>query len=138
VGRVEVNQVYAKFQHESLDLKHPHGGHARFLANPLMRDHLFYMQLLADDAIDNGGRRAMVFAMENLSDHVETEAPIWFSDLRRSGHPSVTDDGMTYYDRAPIQHRLTEEEIEAKKDLDPSGWITLHGDHIYVGKKEGS
>lgn len=137
-GEVEVNQVYALYQHESLDLAHPHGGSAKYLSDPLYANYAKYLEGIAATVLDDGGHAGMIAAMENLSDQVETTAPVWFNDLRRSGHPSVTDDGHSVYDRAPKQHRLTEAEIEAKKDLDPSGWITKHGDHIYVGKAAGS
>lgn len=137
-GNVEVDQIYAKYQHESLDLAHPHGGSAKYLADPLNANYAKYLEEIAKTVLDDGGHAGMIAAMEDLSGKVETTAPVWFNDLRRSGHPSVSDDGKVIYDRAPKQHRLSEAEIEAKKDLDPSGWITKHGDHIYVGKAAGS
>lgn len=135
VGCVEVNQVYAHYQHENLALKHPRGGQARYLADPLMRNASDYLQEIAATVLDDGGRRSMIMAMEHLSAEVETHAPWEFKDLQHSGHPTVTDGGRLIYDRPPVQHRLTEAELEAKKDADPSGWAMIKGDHVYVGKK---
>lgn len=68
--------------------------------------------------------------MEHLSGQVKVHAPILFNNLRRSGHPIVTLDGRTIYDRPPEQRRLTEEELRALNRLRwPSlpdrlkGWI---------------
>jgi hypothetical protein len=53
--------------------------------------------------------------MEDLAEDggVATKAPVLYSNLRASGHPIVTDDGVVIYDRPPRQHRLTEEELKA-------------------------
>lgn len=132
-GTVVVDQIYAFWQHENMALKHPHGGGAKYLGGPLMQHYLRYMDELAKTVLDDGGVDAMIDITEDLCEQVELHAPLWFNDLRRSGHPIVSNDGVTEYDRPPAQHRLSEEEIDVKKRLDPSGWITKHGDHIYVG-----
>jgi hypothetical protein len=118
-GKVEVSQVYAKYQHEGLDFAHPRGGEAQYLRRPLFDHYRSYLQKVADGILDDGGKRAMADCMERLAeeDGVATRAPLEWGDLRDSGHPSVTSDGATTYDRPPRQHRLTEEELKVKYRL---------------------
>jgi hypothetical protein len=106
--------MYAHYQHERLDLHHPHGGQAKFLQQPLYDHYRDYLGDYAKTVLDDGGVPAMKRTAEHLSDQVEAHAPVEFEDLRRSGHPSVTQAGRTIYDRAPKQHRLSEEELKAK------------------------
>lgn len=115
-GTVSVDQVYARFQHEGLDLYHPRGGQALYLQQPLMSHKDRYLQSVADGVLDDGGRDAMIRAVEDLAEDggVATHAPVELGDLRASGHPSVSSDGAVVYDRPPRQHRLSEEELRAK------------------------
>lgn len=112
-GSLEVSQLYALAQHENLSYRHPRGGQAEFLRQPLLDRHGDYLQKIADALLDGGAADAMADAMEDLSGQVERLAPIELGNLRQSGHPTVTDKGATVYDRAPIQHRLTEQELRA-------------------------
>ncbi|HYK70432.1 MAG TPA: hypothetical protein VEV45_20980 [Streptosporangiaceae bacterium] len=132
-GSVTIDQVYAHFQHERLDLHHPRGGHAQFLTRPLFDNYLRYMQMVADDYLGHGGRHGMARAMEDLSDEAERQAPWEFGDLMHSGHPEVERGGVTVYDRPPKRHRLTEAELRQKSrwrfDTYPDrlkGWIYWH------------
>jgi hypothetical protein len=115
-GTVSVDQAYSQFQHEGLDLVHPRGGQALFLQQPLMEHHDRYLKAIADGLLTDGGRDAMIRAVEDLAEDggVATHAPVELGDLRASGHPSVTSDGDTIYDRPPRQHRLSPEELRAK------------------------
>lgn len=115
-GSVTVDQAYARYQHEGLDFAHPRGGQALYLQQPLMDHKDAYLQKLADGILDDGGKRAMIDAVEDLAEAggVATHAPVEFDDLRASGHPMVTSDGETVYDRAPRVARLSEEELKAK------------------------
>jgi hypothetical protein len=113
-GTVEVDQVYAKYQHERMDLHHPRGGGPKFLERPLMSGYRDYLGDYARTVLADGGQPAMKRSAEHLSDQVELMAPVEFSDLRRSGHPTVTAGGRTVYDRPPKQRRLTEEELKVK------------------------
>jgi len=115
VGKVEVSQLYAQYQHEGLDFHHPRGGQALYLQQPLMSHADEYMQKIASGILDDGGKRAMEECVENLAEEggVASHAPILWANLRASGHPSVSEDGVTTYDRPPRQHRLTEEELRA-------------------------
>jgi hypothetical protein len=112
VGKVEVDQIYAHYQHEDLTLKHPRGGGARYLQLPLFENKDQYLDWLAKFALEEHGVvRGMEYAMEHLSAQVEQRAPILFANLRHSGHPSVQDNEVVVYDRPPIARRLTEQEI---------------------------
>jgi hypothetical protein len=115
VGKVEVAQIYAQRQHEELSWNHPRGGQALYLQAPLMENYSRYLQSYADRLLEDGGEHSVVDSMENLAEEggVATRAPVLYSNLRASGHPSVTSDGATIYDRPPRQHRLSEEELKA-------------------------
>jgi hypothetical protein len=137
VGSVVVDQVYAHFQHERLDLNHPHGGEAKFLERPLLSDRLVMFQQVADTVLDDGGKRGMKNAVEHLSDQVELRAPVLWGDLRRSGHPMAAENEHTYFDRAPKARRLSEAELRAKGRSRPMPgpllgyiwWHVMHHQH---------
>lgn len=130
-GQVVVDQVYAHYQHEHLEFRHPRGGIAEYLRVPLYLHFRDYFTAIGRGVLDDGGRRDMARSMEHLSGQVEVLAPVEFADLRRSGHPSASMDGRTFYDRQPEVHRLTEAELRAKarlRKLPPEilGWIWWH------------
>jgi hypothetical protein len=132
-GSVVVDQIYAHYQHEGLNLHHPRGGGPKFLEKPLMDGYRDYLGDYARTVLADGGQPAMKRSAEHLSDAVELTAPVEFSDLRQSGHPSVTLGGRTVYDREPKVARLTAEELKAKSRLRWAGlpdalkgWIYWH------------
>lgn len=133
-GRVIVDQVYAHYQHERLDLRHPHGGHARYLAVPLFTRFRKYCKDYADSFSKGAALDSLKRSMEDLSDQVEWHAPLEFGDLSRSGHPMVLLDQVVHYDRPPKQHRLSKSELRIKnrlRRLPPEliGWIWWHVMH---------
>jgi hypothetical protein len=133
-GKVVVDQVYAHYQHEHLEFHHPRGGQALYLTTPLLLNHRDYLDAYAREMLDNGGQESLKRSMEDLSDGVETYAPVEFADLRRSGHPSVEQGWRIIYDRMPRQHRLSPEELRIKsrlRQLPPQliGWIWWHVMH---------
>jgi len=120
VGAVEVDQVYAHYQHEGDDFEHPDGGQAHYLRDPLFSNSEKYVRNLANGLVDHEGSRlhdAMVENMEHLSDQVEILAPREFDDLAKSGHPTVTEEGKKTYDRPPRVARLTEDELKLKSRI---------------------
>lgn len=130
-GHVVVDQVYAHYQHEGLNLHHPRGGEALYLQRPLYDDRFVMLEQIARSVIPDGGKQGVEQAMEHLSDQVEITAPVEWGDLRRSGHPFVDEDGVIIYDRPPKARRLTEEELKAKARLTPMpgallGYIWYH------------
>lgn len=116
-GSVEVDQVYAQYQHEGLDLRHPRGGQAKYLESPLYGNHRDYLQQIADRVLDEGPVQPMADVMEQLSGEVFTHAPVEFADLRMSGHPTVSRGPSVVYDRPPMQARLTRDQLRAKNRL---------------------
>jgi hypothetical protein len=128
-GTVMVDQIYAHYQHERLDLKHPRGGHARFLTAPLFEHHRSYLRDIARTFLEDGGRRAMVDAVEHLAGYtggVGWHAPVELGDLRASGHPFIWHGGRVIYDRPPHMHRLTKPELAAKSRA-RSAWRRMAG-----------
>lgn len=133
VGSVTVDQVYAHYQHEHMELRHPRGGGAMYLTKPLLEHSADYVQAVANTWLDDGGEAGMRHSMEHLSDEVELRAPWEFGDLIRSGHPEVRRGTELVYDRPPKQHRLNPAELAQKSrwrwPLLPDrlkGWIYWH------------
>lgn len=139
-SRCLVSQVYAAYQHESLELRHPRGGQAKYLEEPLLASADHYMQRIARDLITDGGselQSAMIAISEDMVELVEDYAPREWHDLMYSGAPSVietsyrlskvvgagsefyTREGHVLYERAPKVRRLTDEELRAKHEAVP-------------------
>lgn len=117
-GTVVVDQAYAQIQHEAMDFKHPHGGRAKYLGGPLIEKHQHYLQELANGLLDGHLPGVMIRNMEDLSTKgVYENAPVEFADLKASGHPIVEADGGKIYDRPPMVHRLSEQELRDKGHL---------------------
>lgn len=117
-GKVIVDQVYAQYQHEGLDLRHPRGGQAKYLEEPLFTERGAAMRRLARDPFKPLGlTQAMISNMEHLAGKVFELAPVEFGDLKGSGHPIVTDDGARVYDRPAVVHRLSKAELRSKGQL---------------------
>jgi hypothetical protein len=116
-GTVEVDQLYAAWIHNGINMHHPRGGQALYLQAPLMERFPLYLEGIAKTVLDDGGQAGMIAAVEDLSDAVAVLAPVEFGNLRASGHPYVTESGEVVYDRAPLQHRLSEEELRAERGL---------------------
>lgn len=123
-GHVEFDQVYAHYQHEGLELRHPRGGQAKYLESPLFERADQTFQKVADSLLADGGREGMEDAMEGLADAAEALAPVEFHDLRDSAHPTVTVGEDVVYDRPPVVPRLTEEQLRAKDRLRDLGFGT--------------
>jgi len=111
---VEVDQVYAHYQHEHLEFRHPRGGTAKFLEKPLLEHYRDYLDDYARTVLHDGGQEAMKRSAEHLSDQVELHSPREWGDLMKSGHPKVAVGQREVYDRPPKVHRLTKEELRVK------------------------
>jgi hypothetical protein len=120
-GSVVVDQVYAKYQHERMDLRHPKGGQAKYLSGPLLENYRAYISRLAQNVLHGSLTGAMERNVEALSREVFDKAPRDFWDLRESAHPSVLNAGMPVYDRAPVVHRLTPGQLRVKDRLRAQG-----------------
>ena len=114
IASCTVDQRYAAYQHEHVEFRHPRGGKALYLQQPLYEHYSEYVEDYAKTVLEDGGHGAMKRTAEHLSDQVEEHAPREFDDLRRSGHPQVTVNGEITYDRPPKLARLTEAQLKAK------------------------
>jgi hypothetical protein len=47
-ARIEYNSVYARYQHYGLDFRHPRGGQALFLEQPMVTEAAAVQQIMAD------------------------------------------------------------------------------------------
>lgn len=121
-GHVEVDQVYAHYQHEGISrftgrpLVYHRGGGSHYLQGPLFDHWPDYYRAVADELLaedGDGALRAMKKNVEHLAAQVAIKAPVEFTNLRRSAHPWVTEGGETVYDRKPDQRRLTADELAA-------------------------
>jgi hypothetical protein len=122
VGSVIVDQVYAASQHEGhwvtgplaghVIRRHPRGGQAKYLEQPLFEKAGDYMKNLADGVLDGFLVQAMAENMEDLADEVHDKAPRENDILRNSANPVVTDDGREAYNRPPVFARLTAGELK--------------------------
>ena len=110
-GVLVIDQVYAKYQHERTDLRHPRGGIAHYLRTALFTHYRDYLQNLADAVLEGRSTAAMARNMEALAGATTALTPLMFNNLRRSGHPKVYDHGRLVYDRRPQQRRLTKAEL---------------------------
>lgn len=116
VASVIVDQVYAHYQHERMELKHPRGGKAKYLESPLYENYADYLRGYAASVLRDGGTGSLWTSARHLSDQVEISAPREWGDLMRSGHPRLLagEGDMVIRDREPKVHRLTEAELRAK------------------------
>lgn len=113
---VVVDQVYAEIQHEALEFKHPRGGKAKYLEEPMFSGHAEWFQGFANRILDEG-----VLAEEEWSDVgrslkgvVATNAPVEFGDLRQSAGLTVRSGGSVVTNEPAAQSRLTDQELDAK------------------------
>lgn len=117
VARDEVNQVYAKYQELREDLKHPGGGQAHYTRDSLLNGTDDMMRTWADHLVTADGSDLVggtVRNAEHLAAGIYERAPFEFGDLKASPHPQVIDNGAVVYDRPPMIHRLSEDELRAK------------------------
>ena len=107
------------YQHEHPEFKHPRGGQAFYLQEPLYEATDRYIQAVADAMLDLERDLAdTVFdQMKDLVRQVEVRAPVEFTNLRRSGHATVTERGVVIRDQPPEQDRLTDAELKALSKL---------------------
>ena len=110
-GTLRVNQVYAKYQHQRMDLVHPRGGMALYLTVPFFTNYADYLQRLADAFLSGDPEGEMADCMEALNTAMSAHTPVLFNNLRRSGNPRVVSNGATVYNRAPWQRRLTRAQL---------------------------
>lgn len=102
-----------------MDLRHPHGGQAKFLETALHQGN--YFDQIAGAILEGGGRQAMIDATEQLGKDSGALTPKQLTLLAHSDHPTVTDNGAVVYDRAPEVPRLSDAELEELHDVFDKG-----------------
>lgn len=120
---VEVDQPYAQDQHETLFYRHPRGGQAKFLEEPLMSKHPQWLQKFASSLL-NARRDASALWAEtgrSLVREVEKNAPREFGDLRNSGALTVREGSSIVVSEPAKQPRLSEAELDAKDHMRAMG-----------------
>lgn len=123
VGSVIVDQVYAKYQHERRDLKHPRGGKSHYLWDPMRTRAPRILQRTATNLF-RGYRPRTVFriGMDDVASDVVDQAPREMGDLRHSANPRVIDGGTMVYNRPPARPRLNKAALRAKYKVRPSNF----------------
>jgi hypothetical protein len=111
-GRVEVDQIYARFQHERADLRHPRGGGPFYLRKAMMEHGQQHLVTIGRSILETGGVHAMADAMDEVVGLLPQYTPVEFGYLRDSGHAQVFDNGALAYDLPPIVPRLSEEQLK--------------------------
>lgn len=122
-GKLTVDQRYAAVQEVGywetgpnagvIIRNHPRGGGSHYLSDPLFENAERYMHNLSQRVYEPGGLTgAMADNMEDLSREVHERAPRETDALRNSGHPTVTSDGETVYDRPPVIPRLSDADLK--------------------------
>lgn len=114
-GKVVVDQVYAKYQHERLDLKHPRGGYPKYLWLTLIMGYQDHIRTLGLSVLETGPVEGMRRVVENQDKKLAQYAPVWFNNLRNSGNPQVFDNGAKVYDRPARQPRMSREQLNAQR-----------------------
>lgn len=119
---VKVDQVYAEMQHEGREFRHPRGGKAGFLRDPLVQGTPRWLRQTASQMLDRPMVSIFVDIADDLSGGVAEEAPIFFGDLRSSGEPRVKEGGRFVW-RGTSAPRLSKRYAEAKSEL----WHSIYG-----------
>lgn len=99
IASVTFDQVYAKYQHEVLELNHPRGGGPKYLENAMKDKYVRYLRGLAESVRDGSTRQTMIEIAEDLAGESARRAPVEEGTLRASASPEVTDDGVSIYNR---------------------------------------
>lgn len=113
----DVDQVYARYQHEGTDFAHPRGGKDHYARDPLFGEADKRWGAVADRVLTETGsdlKPAMVDLSEKQAADIVKNAPREYGDLERSSHPRVVDNGVTIYDRPPEVKRLSAADLKLK------------------------
>lgn len=115
-AEVRVDQIYAQYQHQRLDLRHPRGGGPMYLTNAIMANQAKYYKQIADVVLNKPLVPVVIRIANNLSRESQKRTPIFLADLRKSHQPIVKESGRVVY-RGPARRRLNKTELRAKARL---------------------
>lgn len=119
VARVKVDQIYAKYQHESLDLRHS-SGQAKYLEAPLFENAGQIVQKFANRVLVRGTNTAVEWGKhvgQPVHGYVKRFAPKMFGDLSQSASLTVKEGSAVVYSIPATQQRLTKVQLRAKDKL---------------------
>jgi hypothetical protein len=89
------------------------GGEPHALQTSIFSTYEESLEYMASGLLDGELRLDTAMAAERIAERYAEIAPVELTNLRRSGHPTASDDGDVYYDRPPEQPRLSDAEIAA-------------------------
>lgn len=119
-----VNQPYAQDQHETMYYRHPRGGMAKYLENPMFAEYREWLQDFANGVLDEGADIEQDWANKvgrALQGVVKKNAPREFGDLMDSAALLVKSGGTIVMDLPAKQGRLSEQELDAKDYMRHAG-----------------
>jgi hypothetical protein len=114
IGSIVIDQVYARYQHEKTNLRHPRGGGRKFLTTALFDEATIGLNSLARSALRGDLNITMTRVTEHIAARAERQAPRELGDLARSATVTTIDRGRIVY-RRKGEPRLTEAQINAKR-----------------------
>lgn len=110
---VRVDQVYAQMQHEAAEFRHPGGGKAYYLRDPLIKNHRSWLTEVAKELFYQPMNNLFIAIADDFKEEAFLQTPLFESDLARSGEPRVKDRGRFIY-RGPHQRRLSKAQLKIK------------------------
>lgn len=122
---VRVDQAYAEFQHERTDLKHPRGGGAHYLRDPLYKNLPKSLRQISSQMLDRPMRSIFIDLADDFSGYVADNAPLFLGDLRASGEPRVKEGGRFVW-RGTAMPRLNARYARGKQRL----WHSIYGEEV--------
>lgn len=115
--KVVVDQVYAAFQHEKMDLRHPEGGGPKYLERALYGTVTRNMNSMRAAVLRGDLRDVAVSAGRLIAKKSGENAPFEFGDLKASGAVTVKDGGRIYATIPAGVKRLSKQELRIKAHL---------------------
>lgn len=120
---VRVDQIYAQYQHERMDLKHYGMGGPKFLSRALAGNHVKWLEQIARHLYSPlGVEHWMIRIADNMSSESKKNTPVFLSDLRKSHEARVKVGGRFVYRAGAVRPRLHKSELRAKARL----WNQMH------------
>jgi hypothetical protein len=120
---VRVDQIYAQYQHERMDLKHYGIGGPKFLSTALMQNHVKWLEQIGRHLYSPlGVNHWMERIAINMASESKRRTPMFLSDLRKSHEARVKEHGRFIYRDGTVRPRLHKSELRAKARL----WNQMH------------
>lgn len=120
-GRIEasvkIDQIYAEYQHNIPELRHPTGGKAFFLTDALIGNFPRWYQQIANHLYSPlGVNHWMIRISDNFASQTKRRMPYFLGDLSRSTQPRVKQGGAFIYEGS-AKGRMSKNTLRAKARL---------------------